>query len=237
MTEKSLTENKYWAVVPSAGVGQRMGAAVPKQYLEINNQAVIEYTLDCLLTHSVIDGLVMAMHPEDQCWAEITVGAEKPLSIVNGGEERCHSVLNALSYLLQHVDANDWVLVHDAARPCLTHEDIDQLIDQASKDIGGILAVPVNDTMKMADTEHHINATVDRDRLWRALTPQMFRLGKLHEALTQALAQNALVTDEASAMELAGYKPLLVKGRTDNIKITCPEDLLLAEFYLQQQKR
>ena len=237
MTKKSLKENKYWAVVPSAGVGQRMGAAVPKQYLEIKNKAVIEYTLDCLLTHSAIAGLVMAMHPEDHCWAEITVSAEKPLSIVNGGEERCHSVLNALSYLLQHVDENDWVLVHDAARPCLTHEDIDQLIEQASKDIGGILAMPVNDTMKTADSEHHISATVDRDKLWCALTPQMFRLGQLHEALTQALAQNTLVTDEASAMELAGYKPLLVKGRADNIKITCPEDLLLAEFYLQQQKR
>jgi len=234
-TNKSLTNNKYWAVVPSAGVGRRMGAAIPKQYLEINNKAVIEYALDCLLSHPTINGLVMAMHPDDNCWAEISLHAERPFSIVDGGEERCHSVLNALSFLLEKVDANDWVLVHDAARPCLRHEDIDRLIEQASKDVGGILAVPVRDTMKRADAEQHINETVDRNQLWHALTPQMFRLGQLHEALTQALNSNALVTDEALAMELAGYKPLLVEGHADNIKITRPEDLALAEFYLHQQ--
>lgn len=235
MTSESLTKENYWAVVPSAGVGRRMGVSVPKQYLEINNRAVIEYTLDCLLSHPAINGLVLAMHPDDNHWSEIELHPEKPLTIVDGGKERCHSVLNALSFLLDKADENDWVLVHDAARPCLCKEDIDQLIEQASKDIGGILATPVRDTIKRADAEQHISETVDRDQLWHALTPQMFRLGQLHKALSQALDHNELVTDEASAMELAGYKPLLVEGHLDNIKITHPDDLVLAEFYLKQK--
>ena len=233
----SLSSNKFWAVVPSAGVGRRMGAPLPKQYLEIQSQAVIEYTLDSLLSHPSINGMVMAMHPDDNCWAEISLHPDKPLSIVDGGEERRHSVLNALTFLLEKVDENDWLLVHDAARPCLRAEDIDKLIKQAGDDIGGILAVPVRDTMKRSDSDNHIKETVDRNQLWHALTPQMFRLGQLHEALSQAINNNALVTDEASAMELAGYKPLLVEGRVDNIKITHPEDLSLAEHYLKQQGR
>ena len=134
-------------------------------------------------------------------------------------------------------DASDWVLVHDAARPCLRSEDIDKLIEKAINDIGGILAVPVRDTMKRADDDQHISETVDRNQLWHALTPQMFRLGQLHDVLTLALDNNQLVTDEASAMELAGHKPLLVEGHSDNIKITRPEDLALAEYYLKQQGR
>lgn len=234
MISESTQNNKYWAIVPSAGIGTRMGAPIPKQYLQINNKTVIEYTLDCLLSHPAINGLVIAMHPDDNCWSEISLHMEKPVRIVDGGAERCHSVLNALKFLLDSADKNDWVLVHDAARPCLRHEDIDRLIDQASHDVGGILAVPVRDTMKHSDAQQHIDATVDRNQLWHALTPQMFRLGQLHDALKQAIDNHALVTDEASAMELAGYKPLLVEGHADNIKITRPEDLALAEFYLKQ---
>lgn len=232
-----LSNNKFWAVVPSAGVGRRMGAPIPKQYLEINNKTVIQYTLDSLLEHPDVSGLIMVMHPDDNCWDEISLHPNKPLSIVDGGEERCHSVLNALEYLLEKADMNDWVLVHDAARPCLRAEDIDKLILQASDGIGGILAVPVRDTMKRSDNDNHICETVDRNQLWHALTPQMFRLGQLHDALKDALDNNKLVTDEASAMELAGYKPLLVEGHADNIKITRPEDLALAEYYLAQQNR
>jgi 2-C-methyl-D-erythritol 4-phosphate cytidylyltransferase len=212
-----------------------MGAPIPKQYLEINNKTVIEYTLDCLISHPAINGLVIAMHPDDSWWSEIQLHRDKPMSIVDGGEERCHSVLNALSFLMENAEANDWVLVHDAARPCLRHEDIDKLLDQAGQDIGGILAMPVRDTMKRADGHQHIKETVERNQLWHALTPQMFRLGQLHAALTQAIASQAMVTDEASAMEMAGYRPLLVEGRADNIKITRPEDLALAEFYLEQK--
>lgn len=232
-----LSNNKFWAVIPSAGVGRRMGAPIPKQYLEINNKTVIQYTLDSLMEHPAVSGLIMVMHPDDNCWDELQLHPDKPLSIVDGGEERCHSVLNALVYLMEKADPDDWVLVHDAARPCLRKEDIDKLIQQASADIGGILAIPVRDTMKRADNENRITETVDRNQLWHALTPQMFRLGQLHDVLTLALDNNKLVTDEASAMELAGHKPLLVEGHADNIKITRPEDLALAEYYLKQQGR
>jgi 2-C-methyl-D-erythritol 4-phosphate cytidylyltransferase len=228
---------KYWAIIPAAGVGRRMGSDIPKQYLEIKDQTVLEYTIDSLLTCPVLSGVVLAMNPDDNHWAEMTVSIDKPLWVVNGGEERCHSVLNALSFLLEQADEHDWVLVHDAARPCLRHEDIELLIEKAGKDVGGILAVPVRDTMKRSDDDNHVSETVDRNQLWHALTPQMFRLGQLHTALQQALDNKALVTDEASAMELAGYKPLLVEGHADNIKITHPEDLTLAEHYLRQQGR
>jgi 2-C-methyl-D-erythritol 4-phosphate cytidylyltransferase len=155
-----------------------------------------------------------------------------------GGAERCHSVLNGLAGLAQRAAGNDWVLVHDAARPCLRRADLDGLIVAVEDDpVGGILGVPVRDTMKQAGPTDRIEATVPRDGLWHAFTPQAFRLGLLRRALETALAAGRLVTDDASAVELLGLQPRLIEGHADNIKITRPEDIPLAHFFLEQQGR
>jgi 2-C-methyl-D-erythritol 4-phosphate cytidylyltransferase len=153
---------------------------------------------------------------------------------VAGGDERCHSVLNAVHHLRGFADKHDWVLVHDAARPCVRTNDVIALLETLAKDAcGGLLGVPVADTMKLLGADGRVVGTVDRQVLWHAQTPQMFRLGLLQSALEKAIAQDRLVTDEASAMEMAGYRPCMVRGHADNIKITVPSDLALAEFYLQ----
>jgi len=233
----------YWAVVPAAGVGQRMASDTPKQYLSLLNKPIITYTLECLLSHPKITGVVVALGDHDAYWSDININNDKPVIRVSGGKERCHSVLNALNELMtmskcdDTVNTDDWVLVHDAARPCLRHEDIDQLITHVeSHHDGGILALPVRDTMKRQNGAQEIAETVDREGLWHALTPQMFKLEKLHQAIDDAICSGCLITDEASAIEQKGGKPLLVEGSEDNIKITRPADLKLAEMYLKAQK-
>ena len=233
-----MTSPRHWALVPAAGVGKRMGSTVPKQYLPLAGRPVIAHALATLLAHPRIAGVVVAIGAEDEWWptvaAELT--AAKPLWVVTGGAERCYSVLNGLEALRQWAMLNDWVLVHDAARPCLTAEDLDRLFAELTGDpVGGLLAVPVRDTLKQADATGRVAATVDRSRLWHALTPQMFRMGTLHEALRAALMRGLLVTDEAAALEASGFTPRLVEGRADNLKITRPEDLALAEFYLTRR--
>jgi 2-C-methyl-D-erythritol 4-phosphate cytidylyltransferase len=236
MSSAISSQVKYWAVVPAAGVGKRMQADRPKQYLEIDGRPLIEYAINRLIADSHIEGVVVAISADDEYWPALEIALAKPLWVVEGGVERCHSVLNALQELATRANEDDWVLVHDAARPCVRAEDITHLITQLmNDDIGGLLAVPVRDTMKRAGTNQRVITTEDREGLWHALTPQMFRFGKLRHALEQALEDESLVTDEASAMELAEYEPLLVEGHADNIKVTRPEDLALAAFYLQQQ--
>ncbi len=228
-------EVRYWAVIPAAGVGARMGVDVPKQYLQIHAKPVIEYSLDVFCRHPRISGVMVALSAQDMHWKTLTVSGNKKITTTAGGAERCHSVLNCLQLLSRQAQAEDWVLVHDAARPCLQTEDIDRLIAQLSNHAcGGLLAVPVRDTMKRAETDNTVSATVNREGLWHALTPQMFRLGALTAALQQAIDNGHQVTDEAQAMELTGAKPLLVEGRIENIKITRPGDLKLAEMYLSQ---
>jgi 2-C-methyl-D-erythritol 4-phosphate cytidylyltransferase len=236
MSSAMSSQVKYWAVVPAAGVGKRMQADRPKQYLEIAGRPLIEYAISQLMADPHIEGVVVAISADDEYWPALEIALDKPLWVVEGGVERCHSVLNALQELATRANEEDWVLVHDAARPCVRAEDITHLITQLTNDdIGGLLAVPVRDTMKRTGTNQRVIATEEREGLWHALTPQMFRLGKLRHALEQALEDESLVTDEASAMELAEYEPLLVEGHADNIKVTRPEDLALAAFYLQQQ--
>ncbi|BAO44572.1 2-C-methyl-D-erythritol 4-phosphate cytidylyltransferase [Thiolapillus brandeum] len=218
--------------MPAAGAGRRMGADIPKQYLQIHGKAVIDWTLETLLSHEDIETVTVALSSQDEYWPDTQSAADHRIQTVAGGRERCHSVLNALEALSQENDENDWVLVHDAARPCVRPEDISRLVQQASAHGGGVLGVPVHDTMKRTDTQGRILETVERDRLWHAFTPQMFPLGKLHDSLQAALAAGIAVTDEASAMEWAGCQPLMVEGASSNIKITRPADLLLAEFYL-----
>lgn len=227
-----------WAVIPAAGAGRRMGATLPKQYLELAGLPVLEHSLRLFLDHPRIRGLAVALDPTDERWAGLPSTRHPAILRVPGGAERCHSVLNALEALAGRAQEDDWVLVHDAARPCLRREDLDRLIATLeSHPVGGLLGVPVRDTMKAADEHGEVERTVPRAGLWHAYTPQMFRLGPLHQALSQAIAAGQWVTDDASAMELAGLRPLLVEGHADNLKITHPEDLPLAHFYLTRQGR
>ena len=228
-------EANYRVVVPAAGAGRRMASGTPKQYLEIGAKTVIEHTLDALFACKRIRSIVVVVSADDDTWPGLAARySSQSIETVTGGEERCHSVHNALVHIAQTADANDWVLVHDAARPCLRPADIDTLIDTLAGDkTGGLLGVPVADTMKQVSADGQIEQTVSREGLWHALTPQMFRLGPLQVALDKALSSGCVVTDEAAAMELAGHRPRMIQGHRDNIKITLPADLALAEFYLQ----
>ncbi|GLT20134.1 2-C-methyl-D-erythritol 4-phosphate cytidylyltransferase [Vibrio zhanjiangensis] len=224
------------ALVPAAGVGSRMGKQLPKQYLVINNKCVLEHTVDKLLDHPDIDKVVVVLSENDTYFPHLSIACNDNVLTVVGGQERADSVLAGLTFISEKV-TSDWVMVHDAARPCFSKEDIDNLIEASlNHAVGGILASPVRDTMKRSnpagDTEH----TVDRERLWHALTPQMFRTEQLMTAISEALLNGVNITDEASAMEWSGYSPALIKGSMENIKITQPEDLALAEFYLTKNK-
>lgn len=222
-----------------------MQADRPKQYLPLFEKTVIEHTLDRLLSPETVTGAVLSISEGDAYWKGLGYPSEKPLLIAQGGKERCDSVLNALILLQQEVNNTEsvWVLVHDAARPCVRVDDIVQLINRASlSDDGGLLALPVRDTMKRASKssgkaseKQQVQQTVDRTALWHALTPQLFRLDLLLAALYQAAENNQTVTDDASAMELAGYHPQLIEAHEDNIKITRAFDLQLAELFLLNQ--
>ena len=229
---------KYWAVIPAAGMGARVGAQIPKQYLKIKGTCILEYVLRRFCQHPRINGVIVALAEKDNYWDEIEVKSHEKILVTKGGAERCHSVLNGINYLEQYAQEDDWVMVHDAARPCLRAEDIDRLIDKLSgHPVGGLLALQVRDTMKRADADNLITDTVERAGLWHALTPQMFRLTDLKNALESALEQGLIVTDEAQALELNGVSPKLIQGHPDNIKVTYPGDIPLAEFYLGQQER
>lgn len=231
-----MNEPAHWAVVPAAGIGKRMGSEVPKQYLQLDGRAVIDHTIERLLFHPAIDGVYVALSDADSRWQATEFAGHPDLVTLPGGVERCHSVLNALDGLAARASVDDWVLVHDAARPCVRRDDIERLIDRVrSHPVGGLLGMPVRDTMKRTDAADLIEETVERSRLWHAFTPQMFRLGTLRNALRHALQDGFLVTDEASAIERIGHRPLMVEGHADNLKITRPDDLPLASYYLARQ--
>lgn len=226
----------HWVVIPAAGIGRRMDSDRPKQYLEIAGRSLIELALRHFLEHPRVRGVVVALDPEDAYWPGLGIQGANPLTTVAGGSQRAHSVLNALDRLAEQAQAHDWVLVHDAARPCLTRTDLDRLLAALEADpVGGILASPVHDTIKRAYPSRRIASTVDREVLWHAHTPQMFRLGALRFALRGCLDTGRRVTDEASAIEHLGLPPRLVRGRSDNIKVTRPEDLALARYLLDHQ--
>ncbi len=225
---------KFWAVVPAAGVGKRMQADKPKQYLPLAGKTVLEQTVTRLLQADVFSAVAVAISKQDPYWSELKCAKNESVITAAGGKERADSVLSALKSLAEMATDDDWVLVHDAARPCLTTSDIHLLIDSLKHDeVGGILALSSHDTLKSVHSGE-IDETIDRSVIWRALTPQMFRYGMLKQALQQAEG-NPAVTDEASALEMQGLKPKIVEGRPDNIKITRPEDLALAQFYMEQQ--
>ena len=228
-------KQNIWVIIPAAGVGKRMGTDIPKQYLTLNGKTIIEHTIDVFDKHDSISEIVVAISKDDEYWPSLNINLSKPFHIASGGNERCDSVLNGLKLIENKAADDDWVLVHDAARPCLRHDDLTLLLDSLEEhEVGGILAVQVKDTMKRSIGENRIKNTVDRENLWHALTPQMFRFSMLKDSIQSALKNNEVITDEASAIELIGYQPMLVEGHADNIKITRPEDLDLASFYLQK---
>lgn len=230
-----MNQPRFWAVVPAAGVGKRMGGNLPKQYLDILGKPVLQHTLERLLGVEALTGIAVALGAEDGYWPDLPCATHPRIRRAPGGKERCDSVLSGLCSLEGEAAADDWVLVHDAARPCLTGDDVRKLIDTLRDDpVGGILALPVSDTLKGVDAGHIVD-TVDRGRVWRALTPQMFRYGLLRDALENAARHGAVVTDESSAIERQGLRPRIVEGRSDNLKITRPEDLPLAQFFLERQ--
>ncbi|OCT28024.1 2-C-methyl-D-erythritol 4-phosphate cytidylyltransferase [Pseudomonas putida] len=217
----------FWAVIPAAGIGARMAADRPKQYLQLGRQTILEHSLDCFLDHPRLKGVVVSVAEDDPYWPGLRCANDPRIQRAAGGRERADSVLNAL--LLLHAQGaadDDWVLVHDAARPNLARSDLDKLLSELADDpVGGLLAVPARDTLKRADATGRVSATVDRTTVWQAYTPQMFRLGMLHRALAECLVADVAVTDESSAIEWAGHAPRLIEGRSDNIKVTRPEDL------------
>ena len=218
------------AVVPAAGIGSRMQTECPKQYLKIGDKTILEHAVASLMAHPRVAHVVIAISPGDSWFASLPLASNPSVTVINGGEQRADSVLAGLNA----VQGAQWVLVHDAARPCLHQDDLARLlaITETTK-IGGILAAPVRDTMKRGEPGKNLIAnTVDREDLWHALTPQLFPLELLRSCLQRALDEHALITDEASALEYCGFHPELISARADNIKVTRPEDLALAEFYL-----
>jgi len=233
-----MLKNQHWAILPAAGIGQRMQADKPKQYLPLGQKTVIEHSLDRLLSMDEIEGVVISISDTDEYWHALNYQSKKPVLIAKGGCERCDSVLNALELLAANAKHTDsvWVLVHDAARPCVRTADIKKLLNEATTGHdGGLLALPVRDTMKRAKNSNVVEKTVNRDNLWHALTPQTFPLMLLKRVLENAIQQGESITDDASAMELAGYSPALVEAHEDNIKITRAFDLKLAALYMKNQ--
>jgi len=218
-----------------------MNSALPKQYLDMQGRSVIARTLDRLLAVNELDALVVGISGQDEYWRALAYESTRPLEVVSAGLERVDTVANCLNYIVACGGEHDWALVHDAARPCVRVDEIEQLIQVVRKTgQGGILAVPLSDTVKrsVVDTQpSRIRQTVPRTHLWRAMTPQLFKVGDLLSAIKAAQAASLEITDEASAMEFAGEQPLLLVCSPDNLKITLPQDLVLASLILQAQQQ
>ncbi len=227
----------FWIIIPAAGIGSRMCADRPKQYLSLAGQTVIEHTLNKLLEHPRVEALYVGLSPLDEYWKTLPLSTNVNIFTYQGGEERVNTVLNGLYEISGKAKPDDWVLVHDVARPCISLEDIDRLIEQLEEsNTGGILGVPVTDTVKKVD-KGQIVSTIDRTTLWRAYTPQMFRYQILRDALDNGLRKGLMITDEASAVEAEGLSLEMIEGSVENIKITQPGDIELAELYLSRLAR
>lgn len=227
----SLTP-KIVAIVPAAGIGKRMLLDIPKQYIKIQNRTILEYTLMTLLAHPSIVHIIVSLHQKDNYFHRLSISSNIRITSVIGGEQRINSVLSGLVA----VKNANWVIVHDAVRPCLSYQDLEKLISIIGKSkIGGILARPTCDTMKYVSyNTKKISHTISRKQLWHALTPQLFPINLLRFCLNKVLQNNIDVTDESSAVEYCGYHPRIVLGSYKNIKITFPEDLIFAEIYLKK---
>lgn len=232
----SETTQRYWCVVPAAGSGSRMGGELPKQYQPIAGKPMLRHTLDALLSHPRIAGVVVALAVDDRHWRELGFDGDSRVKAISGGASRADSVLAGLAALAESVGDDGLVLVHDAARPCLEQHDVDRLIAAAEESGGAILAAPLGDTLKRADGRGNIAETLPRANRWRALTPQAFRRGQLTAALEAAGRDGVEVTDESMAMERAGHPVALVEGNASNIKLTTPADRSMAAFLLGQRQ-
>lgn len=224
------------AILPAAGIGRRMNHQCPKQYLTICNKSILEYAISALLGQPCIKQIIVAINKDDRWFNQLAVASEPRVRVVTGGLRRADSVMAALHYADDIALSSSWVLVHDAVRPCLHQDDLLRLLAiTISSKVGGILATPVRDTMKLASNSDNtitIDSSVERNNLWHALTPQLFVRQLLKNCISKALAKGATITDEASALEYCGYKPILVPGRADNIKVTHIADLKLVRCYL-----
>ncbi|MEK7771315.1 MAG: 2-C-methyl-D-erythritol 4-phosphate cytidylyltransferase [Pseudomonadota bacterium] len=230
--------SKFFALIPAAGSGSRMANELPKQYLLLNNKPMIYHAIDTLYRNRFIIRVFVILAPYDNEWHKHDWSAfSEKLTVLNcGGITRAESVLNGLTTAKQKnlVGADDWILVHDAARPCLTSVQLDKLINELTGDeIGGLLAVPVADTLKRSNSEDRVAHTESRENLWQAQTPQMFRYDLLTKALHNSVHIN--VTDDASAVEALGLQPKLVVSDAYNFKVTYPQDLALAELIIQKR--
>jgi 2-C-methyl-D-erythritol 4-phosphate cytidylyltransferase len=224
---------RRWAVIPAAGQGSRFDSAAPKQYALLRDRPVLSWSLRALLAEPSLEAIVVAVAPDDRRWPALPEFADPRVRTCPGGATRDRSVAHALEALSTDADATDWVMVHDAARPCLDPGDVARLCAELEGDaVGGLLAVPMADTLKRDDGDRRALETVERAGLWRALTPQMFRYGLLRRALALCAERGRAVTDEAAAIECLGLRPSLVRGREDNIKITSPADAVLAAAIL-----
>lgn len=234
MSQSTHNQARHWVLIPAAGVGKRMEAACPKQYLPLFDQTILEHTLSIFLGDERFSGIYLGLSKDDAYWPESPLYQHQSIETFDGGDERVDTVSRGLIELTKRANERDWVWVHDAARPCLSPEDIEALegaLDNES--CGALLAVKIHDTVKYAGDSDCSEKTVDRERLWRAMTPQVFRIGDLNRALGACAKDNVFVTDDASAMEYVGKFPVLVSGSTQNIKITRPEDLAVAERNLR----
>lgn len=228
----------YWCVIPAAGTGRRAGGERPKQYQDLAGRPMLSWTLEALASHPAVAGLMVALAPGDPWWPGLLECLGKPVRTTSGGAERAQSVLNGLRALPASVGSRDWVLVHDAARPCLRPGDLSRLVELGTRHpVGALLAQPMSDTVKRADGLGQSEATVARGNLWRAQTPQLFRRGELTEALDAMLSIGSLPTDEANALEVVGKNPLLVEGSADNLKVTSAIDRILAAAILESRKQ
>ena len=224
------------AIVPAAGVGKRMLSACPKQYLQLGGETILEHTVKRLLSVKDICRVIIALGPEDGYFAETSLSKHPDVTTVVGGKERVDSVLAGLKAI--DSDRYPWALVHDAARPCVPKQDIEALIGRCRETgEGGLLAAQVRDTMKRGNGSNQVVETVEREALWHALTPQMYPVKQLQAAIEKALEDKVQITDESSAIEHAGHTSLLVAGSSENLKITRPDDLALAEFILIRQQQ
>jgi len=234
-----MTKNNavpFSLIVPAAGIGQRAGGDVPKQYQLLAGKTVLEQTLEVFLALPGLQQMVVALHPEDKYFSGLSIAQQEKVSVVEGGAERANSVYNGLCSLQNKLDNNHWVLVHDAARPCVLPEDIESMLLTLGEDeTGGIMAMPASDTIKSVSSDGRIKSTQDRNTIWQAQTPQMFRFGVLFSALKNALENDLPVTDESSAVEALGYQPKVFQGKRSNIKITLPEDMGIAEQILENR--
>jgi len=224
------------ALIPAAGHSVRFGGTMLKQYAHLLGMPVMTHSILAVQSHPAVSSVTVALAEDDGIFEQLVRPGFPDVLTVTGGESRAQTVMNGINFIIARYPECEWVLVHDAARPCLSADDLARLLDQGRQsESGAILAIPVNDTLKLSDDDGLIERTVDRSRIWAAQTPQLFRIDPLRANLQSALATGGSPTDEASAMEQAGVRPLLVMGSPTNIKITGTEDLALAEFILQRQ--